>query len=362
MLARGTRLRRDGPAGAAWPGCRCHSLRPLATLASPAGHRQRDLQLNTQGSQRTQLVWGFYNKEMQAVRASADPRTLDDPAAAFADAPPVPFVKPARWPGPEAASTVARLLWDDSKLYIAYSCEGSFADAIDPARCNAGALSALQNAYDPSYSDPRLQRVVMLDDRVEVFLWQRLPGVPFQSYWAFEINKAGRALTNINQSVTERGGRTTFDREWDGRAALDASLLQDGSTMLVALDWSELGVRPGTSSLQLGLFRAEKPAELTAKILDGTSEIDAELATEIEGSLIWSAWTDPGDDVVDFHRTAFFGELQLLGADGKEATLRDRYADADPMSARQGLLDGLLATVRGWFGDSAEDKRHKARL
>lgn len=23
---------------------------------------------------------------------------------------------------------------------------------------------------------------------------------------------------------------------------------------------------------------------------------------QIEGSLIWSAWTDPGDDVVDFHR------------------------------------------------------------
>jgi hypothetical protein len=298
---------------------------------------------------------------MQALRATADPRTLDDPAAAFADAPPVPFVKPAKWPGPEAAPTVARLLWDDSNLYIAYSCEGSFADAIDPARCTAGALSALQDAYDPSYSDPRLQRVVMLDDRVEVFLWQTLPGVPFQSYWAFEINKAGRALTNINQSITQRGGRTTFDREWDGRAALDASLLHDGSTLLVALDWRELGVRPGSSSLQLGLFRAEKPTELTAKILDGTSEIDAELATEIESSLIWSAWTDPGDDVVDFHRAAFFGELQLLGTDGNDTGVHESEADAGTTGTTKGVLGGLLATVRGWFGD-ANEPRHTAKL
>ena len=33
-----------------------------------------------------------------------------------------------------------------------------------------------------------------------------------------------RALPNINQSVTARGGRTTFDREWDGRPALEAAL------------------------------------------------------------------------------------------------------------------------------------------
>lgn len=184
--------------------------------------------------------------------------------------------------------------------------------------------------------------------------------MPFQSYWAFEINKSGRALTNINQSVTERGGRTTFDREWDGRAALDASLLPDGSTMLVALDWSELGVRPGTSTLRLGLFRAEKPAEMAAKTNDGTSEIDANLAGEIEGSLIWSAWTDPGDDVVDFHRTGFLGELQLLGADvflrGEEATASESAAGTDPTAAEQGLLDGLITTVRGWFGG------HKAKL
>lgn len=44
--------------------------------------------------------------------------------------------------------------------------------------------------------------MVMLDDRVEVFLCEVVPGVDFQSYYAFEINKAGRALTNINQSVT----------------------------------------------------------------------------------------------------------------------------------------------------------------
>ena len=158
-------------------------------------------------------------------------------------------------------------------------------------------------------------------------------------------NKAGRALTNINQSVTARGGRGTFDREGDGRAALDATLHEDGCTMIVTLSWAELGVRPGQSALKLGLFRAEKPAAVAAKISDGSSEIDAALAAEIEGSLIWSAWTDPGDDVVDFHRTAFFGELELVGV------MDD---DVLPGEAEGGLLGGLVETVRGWFGGGAK--------
>ena len=310
---------------------------------------------------------------MQALRASSDPRTADDPAAAFAAAPPIAFAKPALWPGPDAAPTVARLLYDDAHLYIAYACEGSFADAVDPARCTPDALSTLRAAYDPSYSDPRLQRVVMLDDRVEVFVWEELPGVPFQSYYAFEINKAGRALTNINQSVTARGGRTTFDREWDGRAALDATLLPDGSTMLVALSWSALGVRPGSSSLRLGLFRAQKPPEVAAKVSDGTSAIGTELAAEIEGSLIWSAWTDPGDDVVDFHRTAFFGELQLLGEgededEDEEGASPSGGGSSSGVATEPGAIDtgtgegvfgGIIGAVRGWFGNSADEPKAK---
>eukprot|EP01050_Picozoa_sp_SAG11_P022241 SAG11_NODE_4156_length_2034_cov_2.781395_2_plen_104_part_00 len=78
------------------------------------------------------------------------------------------------------------------------------------------------------------QRVVMLDDRVEVFISPVLPGAPYQSYYAFEINKAGRALTNINQVLSERGGRSTFDRSWDGRAAFTTRLL-DSDTMVGTL-------------------------------------------------------------------------------------------------------------------------------
>ena len=152
-----------------------------------------------------------------------------------------------------------------------------------------------------------------------------------------------RALTNINQSVTARGGRTTFDREWDGRPALEAALGADGTTMLVALTWSELGVRPGETSLRLGLFRAEKPAAVTEQLSDG-GDIDGAMASEIEGGLIWSAWTDPGDDVVDFHRTAFLGELELLEPEGGAAEA-EAEGEEEP-----GVIGQLVNTVRGWFG------------
>ena len=124
---------------------------------------------------------------MQALRTNRDPRTAEDVLAEFAECAPIAFAKPSLWPGPEAAPTTARLLWDAASLYIAYTVEGSFAEAVDPARCTAAALDTLQAAYDPSYVDERLQRVVMLDDRVEVFLWEVLPGVDFQSYYAFEM-------------------------------------------------------------------------------------------------------------------------------------------------------------------------------
>ena len=133
---------------------------------------------------------------MQAIHTASDPRSADDVAAAFAVAPPVSFAKPSLWPGPEASATTARLLWDEQRLYIAYAVEGSFAEAIEPSRCDESALETLKNAYDPDYEDPRLQRCVMLDDRVEVFLQPELPGgaeLP-QSYFAFEINKAGVSL------------------------------------------------------------------------------------------------------------------------------------------------------------------------
>ena len=45
-----------------------------------------------------------------------------------------------------------------------------------------------------------------------------------------------------------------------------------------------------------------------------------------------------------------------------QGRLCDDDADADLMSTEQGLLGGLLAAVRGWFGDGAEETRHKARL
>ena len=82
---------------------------------------------------------------------------------------------------------------------------------------------------------------------------------------------------------------------------------------------------------------------MTEQLSDG-GDIDGAMASEIEGGLIWSAWTDPGDDVVDFHRTAFLGELELLEPEGGAAE-GEAEGGEEP-----GVIGHLVNTVRGWFG------------
>ena len=107
------------------------------------------------------------------------------------------FGKPALWPGPAGDATTARLLWNETALYICYECEGQTAAPVDPATVEP----------DPQFAAdmPEAVRTVLLDERVEAFIWpeevQTSAGTPKddQTYYAFECNYGGLALTNKAQ-------------------------------------------------------------------------------------------------------------------------------------------------------------------
>lgn len=114
------------------------------------------------------------------------------------------------------------------------------------------------------------------------------------------------------------------------------------------MQWAGVGVRPSDTKIRLGLFRAQKSPELAAQAA-AAGPIGVGLAQQIEANLLWSAWTDPEDDVVDFHRGAFFGELSLVGQ------------EMPPGS--QNVFSGLVKGIRSLFGgEAAAEKQPNAKL
>jgi|EP01047_Picozoa_sp_COSAG01_P037500 hypothetical protein len=287
---------------------------------------------------------------MQAIFTQRDPRTLlgDDgaastAAAAFADCPAYQLHKPALWPGPDSFTTSAQLLWDVGHLYILYAAEeGSFAPAIAIEQCDQPVLDTLLNDYrdpnqvsDTDFPDNDFQRVILLDDRCEVFVQPVVPGVPYQRYFSLEINRAGRAITNINNSVTSR----RFYRGWEASDAFTAQFSEADCTLLVALRWSSLAIRPGATRVNIGLFRAQKPSDLAQHTEPGQA-VDMALMHEINERMIWTAWRDPGDTQVDFHRSAFLGRLELCGGLDSEPEKKT------PTTAAAALPPDSIATPR----------------
>ena len=152
---------------------------------------------------------------VSALYTPADPTEATSPYPAFSQCPPTDlFAKPTLWPGPACDATTARLLWNESALYICYECEGQTAAPIDPASLDPLAHASLGAEI------PESVRSVLLDERVEVFVWpeevQTSAGTPKQdqTYYAFECNYNGLALTN----KAKFGSRMDFS--WGGDACM----------------------------------------------------------------------------------------------------------------------------------------------
>lgn len=202
---------------------------------------------------------------------------------------------------------------------------------IEASSVVTGCLEKLQGGAVQS-----TQRSVLLDERVECFLWQPPEGhneghnssatYTDQTYFAFEINYAGKALTNRAQfggkmgfDWTSEGAYASWTKEmpvgWGASASPVPSAVPGASppfkrVVIAAFTWSALGISVDRE-IRIGLHRAEHPLPKPVGRVDQL-EVDRLLS-----GMVWSSWVDPGDAEVNFHRPASFGQL-VLAAEGAD--------------------------------------------
>ncbi|CAJ1340195.1 unnamed protein product [Effrenium voratum] len=258
--------------------------------------------------------------QSQAVALYGSPLAAASPYHAFAPAPPCLLGKPTRWPGPEGFKTTARLLWDEEALYVCWELQG-FARA--PVKLGDVQLE------DQLASIPAERQSILFDERVECFVWQ--PGDGNETYFAFEINFDGKALTNR----AKFGGH--FDFGWDSSAAYsawtkelpvglvgdvgkDAATAASGGArapgarvVIGAFRWQALGI-DRKREIRIGLTRAQHPPLVLSSEL-GQAEADAILK-----GMIWTTWVDPDDAEVNCHRAEMFGRVKLEPADAVDCS------------------------------------------
>eukprot|EP00913_Durusdinium_trenchii_P010198 g9560.t1 len=244
---------------------------------------------------------------LQAVAwPGARPDAAASPYHAFAAAAPHILKKPEQWPGAPSSSSTVRLLWDEQALYVCWELHGKVASPVQ--------LKENPTLQGPLKGLPAEQCSLLFDERVECFLWQPTEGGnPSDTYYAFEINHDGKALTNRARF----GGIFGFD--WDSSDAfsvwtdeLPLATEADPSSascfasrvVIAEFRWKALGFDI-TSEIRIGLHRAQHPAHLKTRDMD-KKEMDALL-----NEMIWSSWVDPHDAVVNFHRPEMFGKLIL---------------------------------------------------
>lgn len=262
-----------------------------------------------------------------AVRTASPPLQAPSPYHAFATCPPTAlFAKPKLWPGPQSEVTTARLLWDEAALYICFECEGQTAAPVAPERVEPGVLAGLEGGAVPA-----AQRSVLLDERVEAFIWptgdQSTTPAADQHYFAFEVNYGGLALTNKAQF----GGRMDFS--WGGESAYSASCFEIAvgwgassspvpsavggmgpplkTCMILTLPWAPMGIDPlAGSELRIGLHRAQHS---NSPLGDATTTLGAADVDALLSGMRWSSWIEPTDapEEVNFHRPGFFAPLTL---------------------------------------------------
>ncbi|CAJ1432118.1 unnamed protein product [Effrenium voratum] len=195
-------------------------------------------------------------------------------------------------------------------LYVCWELQGS---ARAPVKLGDVQLE------DQLASIPAERQSILFDERVECFVWQ--PGDGNETYFAFEINFDGKALTNR----AKFGGH--FDFGWDSSAAYsawtkelpvglvgdvgkDAATAASGGArapgarvVIGAFRWQALGI-DRKREIRIGLTRAQHPLVLSSEL--GQAEADAILK-----GMIWTTWVDPDDAEVNCHRAEMFGRVKL---------------------------------------------------
>jgi hypothetical protein len=221
----------------------------------------------------------------RAGKLASDVDPFSD-AAAFDSAQAVPLQVPKLWPGAAAGGCTARVMYSASHLWLSYSISGG--SFVEPCT-----KPPSDTAWAEEVGMPEGYWPILDDDRVELFLWapqNEALSEEGEHYHAIEMNKGGSA---IQMKV---GFRKNFDWNWDAVGV--RSQVFDGNRVVMAVPWGAYGIDAAqvpAPRLRMALCRGER----------------SESRPEEQGVEVWSSWVDPGDDEVDFHRSACFGELLL---------------------------------------------------
>jgi len=197
--------------------------------------------------------------------------------------------------------------------------EGATTAAIDASLVEPAVLEGLEGG-----SVPAEMRSVLLDERVECFLWQPDgSSTPIgQTYYAFEVNFEGKMLTN---RAVFNG---SFDFHWDSESAAKAWTSQlsvghcDSASPLPTAEspaptkrvvfaqfrWEAMKMDP-EKEIRIGLHRAQHPPKSEAG-----NFLSREISEALLRGMIWTTFVDPGDAEVNFHRSGLFAKLQLQPA------------------------------------------------
>lgn len=202
----------------------------------------------------------------------------------------------------EGPPTRALALYNKTRLFLAFLTEDSSFKPPAKLGPNGADWAAAQNM-------PRSMWTILNDDRMEAFLWPQSPAHTPKEYFAFEVNRGGRAVVSRTQFLRQ------FDFNWktafcEAEGGEDAALQvasrliisrepDNKSVFVFAVDFADLGLsaarlESGEQTLRCGLYRACR-------------------ADDCGADMAWSSWVDPGDDQVDFHRPETFGWIQFSG-------------------------------------------------
>ena len=153
---------------------------------------------------------------------------------------------------------------------------------------------------------PERCQSVIYDDRCEVFLWPVVKdndniNLDEQTYYAFEVNRDGRALLSKTQFHRK------FDFEWNGKYD-GAMILQAENSSDTADSYEIFLLRIYRNDVGMSDSNRNEGQEFRIGLHRGMAIRKEE---DINGDMAWASWVNPADDLVDFHRPEMFGTLSL---------------------------------------------------
>ena len=231
-------------------------------------------------------------KRFQCLAAKSSPPSAKDWQAAES----YPISKPKLWPevfdAGKGDETTVCFAHTNRDLFARFFCAGAFREPVSEA-------SKESLAFADDKGVPASVTSVLDDDRVEIFIGLAGEAAGEPDYYAIEVNRSGKALTNA-----ARWGKRFDFNSWGAKPnqswgkLVDCRETEGGvEVVLVVKKWP---------------WKSSETSEATRPILIGAFRAQQRQGDGGEHDFSWTSAVDPLDDLVDFHRVELFGELALL--------------------------------------------------